>query len=119
MITLKEFIRETLREVVEGIKEAQDFPEIGGQIAPSMIGGMKFPADSGVVYEANILATAVKFDIAVTADMTKKGEAGGGFQIGVFSAKGEGKIEARDSRVHRINFAVPIVYPVNRKTWHE
>jgi hypothetical protein len=33
MVTLQEFVRETLREIVQGIKEAQALPEIGGQIA--------------------------------------------------------------------------------------
>src|SRR4051812_18609400 len=108
MVTLQEFVRETLREIVQGIKEAQALPEIGGQIAPDQIGGMKFPPDSGVVYEALILATTVKFDVAVTAESKREGGAGGGLQIGVFSAKAEGKLGATDSTHHRIAFAVPI-----------
>jgi hypothetical protein len=117
LITLQEFVRETLREVVEGVREAQEVPEIGGQIAPDSIGGMKFPTESGVYYEARILATTVKFDVAVTAEVKTKGETGAGIQVAVFSAKAGGEISATDMKVSRVQFAVPLVFPKNTKSW--
>ena len=77
MVTIQDFVRETLREIVEGDREAQKLVEVGGQIAPQSIGGMKFPPESGIYYEARMLATAVKFDIAVTVESRKEGETGG------------------------------------------
>ena len=111
MVTLQEFVRETLREIVQGIKEAQALPEIGGQIAPDQIGGMKFPPDSGVVYEALILATTVKFDVAVTAEIEEGRRGWRRASDRCVLRKAEGKLGATDLTHHRIAFAVPIVFP--------
>jgi hypothetical protein len=63
---------------------------------------MKLPVESGVYFEARILATSVKFDVAVTAEAVKRGELGGGLQISIVSAKAGGEITTTNTTANRI-----------------
>lgn len=114
MVSLQHFVRDTLIQVTNGIREAQATPDVGALVAPSNIGGMKFPADSGVYFEARIIATTVKFDVAVTAETKADGKSGVDVSVlSVLSAKLGGEIGSRDMTVSRIQFAVPLVMPSN------
>ena len=114
---VREFIRDVLIDIVEGIKEAQSRPVTGGYIAPDGIGSHSFPADSGVLNETRIVSTVVKFDVAVTAERTKGGGTGASVRIAVVEANLGGKLESKDTQVSRIQFSVPILMPHNKQDW--
>ena len=114
---LRDFIKTTLTDIAFGIIDAQNTEGVGGLIAPDGIGGHTFPPDSGVVHESRITSTVVKFDVAVTAEQSKTGEAGASLRIAVVEAKLGGQIEGKDTRVSRIQFSVPLVMPQNPRDW--
>ena len=88
---IKEFVKESLRQIVEGTKEVQHELETQAQIAP---------ADSE--------PKEVKFDIAVTVD-TQKNKAGG-VGLSVYCLKADAGRQASESTstIHRINFGVDV-----------
>jgi hypothetical protein len=86
-------------------------------IAPDGIGSHQFAPDSGVVNETRITSTVIRFDVAVAAEHKKSGTGGAGIKIAVVKAKLGGEIEAKDSRVSRVQFSVPILMPLNPRDW--
>lgn len=79
---------------------------------------MKFPAESGVYFEARVLATSVKFDVAVTAETKERNEVGGGLKVMVLSARAGTEATTTDTTVSRVQFAVPLVFPRNTQSWN-
>ena len=108
---LEEFVAETLTEIISGVKKAQAQPETGNYISSAMIGGVKFPESSGVVHEARLLATTVKFDVAVTAEKSAEAGPKAGIKIGVadFDIGGSGTGSVQEA--NRIQFSVPVFLP--------
>lgn len=114
---VQEFVRDVLLDIIQGIKEAQRGPGVGGYIAPDGIGTHRFPQDSGVANETRIISTVVKFDMAVTAETSKQGGGGTKVRIAVVDADLGGRLEARNTQVSRIQFSVPILMPKNPRDW--
>ncbi len=112
---LKEFVAQTLQQIVEGVKEAQNsVSQLGATINPNGA----FPNQRGDVIhiiagEPSSTRTVqqVEFDIAL-------GETGGssaGGRIGVIFANigfaGGSKTETGTSAMNRVKFSVPVVLP--------
>jgi hypothetical protein len=70
---IREFVRDVLVDIIEGIKDAQTRVGVGGYVAPDGIGSHQFAADSNIHHNSRIISTAVKFDMAVTAETSRKG----------------------------------------------
>ena len=85
--SLKDFVSQTLRDILDGVIEVQKDTNIGKNIAPWGIGPTEYPLDSGLVRKGPFTATVVKFDVAVTAEITEAAKAGGGLKIAVFAQK--------------------------------
>ena len=116
MVTLREFVATSLKDILKGIVEAQRDDEVGEYISKGDIGNLSFPADSGVVLEYRDIVTTVKFDIAVTVESRAEGGAGAGFGIGVVFARLGGDLAERSEGISRIQFAVPLVLPQSEST---
>jgi hypothetical protein len=108
---LREFVSGALKDVVLGIQDAQQQGEVGGCIAPALIGSHQFPADSGVSHSGRLISTVMRFDVAVTAERGKTGGASAGVRIAVVEAKLGGDAQFKDTTVSRVQFAVPILMP--------
>ena len=112
---LKEFVTATPPDVLEGIKDAQKLETIGESVAPNMIGGHQYAADSGVSHSSRITSTTVRFDVAVTAE--EKSDIAGklGMKVSVMGigleAGGSQDQALRNSSVSRIQFSIPIIMP--------
>ena len=104
MVKLKDFVRQTLVEVVSGIQEAQkDTVNTGAIISPHpIVRGNRTSARGGRDVED------VHFDVAVT--MTK--EKGAGAKAGIPIIKVEGSARGTHSDVSRITFSVAVCWPV-------
>lgn len=110
-LDLRQFVRTALLDVLGGIRDAQADDQVGRFIAPVGIGHVDFPADGGVVHQARLLVTTMKFDIAVTAE-TKSDAAGAGkVGISVLGASLSGATSDRAANNSRIQFAVPLKFP--------
>jgi len=88
---VKEFVRETLRQIVEGVREAKNETAHKCQIAP--VGNQR---------------GKVEFDIAVTVDEEKTKEKGAGVSVWALKAGAIGQSTVSTNTVHRIKFSVSI-----------
>lgn len=117
---LKSFVKETLIQIVEGVKEAQDgVKETGAQINPkglftesnSVIKWLPERRASGSWREGQV----VEFDIAVGVSEKDEAKGGVGIQIAsiMIGVGISGKIEDENSTVSRLKFSVPLFLPEN------
>jgi hypothetical protein len=84
-MNLRDFVKNSLTDVLNGIKDAQRDPDIGSHVVQGAVGSLKFPANSGVVRESGFSATTVQFDVAVVVEREDTGGAGAKVNIGVVS----------------------------------
>ena len=88
---IKEFVKETLRQIVEGVKEIQNELETKAQIAP-----------------VDREPKEVKFDIAVIVDTQKNKTRGAGLSVYCLKADAGRQASESTSTTHRINFCVDV-----------
>ncbi len=116
---LDEFVTTVLTNIVSGIREAQKVEETGPFVVPGMIGGHEYAKHPRVSMKALLSSTVVDFDIAVTVEESKSKSGGGGLKVAGIGASAEGSSAAKDTRVSRIQFGVPVLLPESQKSWHE
>ena len=118
-MNLEEFIKDSIMQLVNGIKNAQEgAAKCGAIVMPDMIWtpdassqpmifeGLRRADDTGRY------VSMLEFDLAITVEEQK--EAGGRLQIGMAAlgiGGGAGKTTA-DSTTHRIKFKVPLALPI-------
>jgi hypothetical protein len=98
-VELGDFVRETLVEILEGVKAAnvEAKKHVPGEKNVYVLTGTGFK-ESGFV----------EFDVAVTSASTETTGAGGGIKLHVLSANVGGENRASAERVSRIRFKVGI-----------
>jgi hypothetical protein len=94
-VELKEFVRQTLTDILRAVSDAGDDQTIGPLIAPWGIGNCKLSEGSGAVTTTKGFLTVVKFDVAVTAETTDAAKGGGGFKVAVMSVGASAGAEAQ------------------------
>jgi hypothetical protein len=110
-VSLKEFVSQALRDILDGVTDAQTDKKIGKNIAPWGIGDIAYPSDSGAIRKGPFTATVVKFDVAVTAEVTGSAAAGGALKIAVFNLGAHGERGNKNVATNRIQFSVPVSLP--------
>jgi hypothetical protein len=113
---LQEFVTETLREIVTGVKAAQQYADAqGAKINPPSrkLGELK----SMRIVDASTgqLLRDVEFDVAVTFTEGTVAEGGAGIFVAGLGLGAKGKSDTSSSSVSRIRFAVPVSLPVQRE----
>lgn len=110
MVDLKDFVRESILDVMKGIAEARADSTVGGQVAPVIRDHANIDPSFGVAWHAGAMWSVMKFDIAITASTTTEAGAGAKakFNVAVFqgSLGGDGKIGGHDETVSRVQFQV-------------
>lgn len=116
-MNLKEFVAESLVEIVAGISDAQSrIADTGAQISPeinklfvkSKTGG----TNMALGWDKNGgLIQIVDFDVAVTAIEGTETKGGIGVVAGIFALGAQGKSEESSQSISRIKFKVPISLP--------
>jgi hypothetical protein len=100
-VELKDFVTQTLLDILKGVSDAGLDQTVGRRIAPT---------------EAIV---RVKFDVAVTAESTDTAKAGGGFKVAVLgigaSAGADLGTASKNVAVTRIQFEVPVLLPAGDK----
>jgi len=97
---LREFIYETLKNIIDGIQDAQDYADTTngtGKIVPQL------PVGSGSI--------DVQFDVAVLAEKSTTAEGKAGISVFSVGASAGGRKESMSSTVSRIKFPVPVNLP--------
>ncbi|WP_316976500.1 trypco2 family protein [Shumkonia mesophila] len=115
MITLKEFVKDTLTQIVDAAGEfSSDRGSVGGTTNPQVEtvktenwseNGLLFCRFNG---KQAIYATVIEFDVALAVEetRTKKGE--GGIKVSVLNAGGGLEDRRNSSSSNRIRFKLPL-----------
>jgi len=111
-VGLREFIKQTLSDVLSGVADAQADPSLGKNVAP-VLNHQK--VTTLPVHRSGGPSISINFDVAVTVESNDALEGGAGFKIAVLGMsafaggkKGKG---SKNIVVNRIQFEVPVVLP--------
>lgn len=115
---LREFIKETLTQIVGGVRDAQE-QNGGAFVVPAGDGGHKYADHPRFAANARLKSTVVDFDIAVTAEDSDKVEGGGGIRVLSVQFGAKGEVSTKDTTVSRVQFAVPLLLPESKREWHK
>lgn len=109
---LKDFVAETLKEIVDGVVEAQaHYAEKGGCVNSKEL---TFRTDQGIQMwnrSTGQPAQMIDFDVAVTTIEGTETKGGIGVFVGPVGLGSQGKTDASNTSSSRIKFAVPIFLP--------
>ena len=112
---LDKFITETLKSVIKGIKESQEFAkENGARINPHLLSSSSSKNKPYTFYgkeEGARLVSEIDFDIAISSSNEQENGVKGG--INVMSVNFGGNLSDKDVKgtVSRIKFSVNVVLP--------
>jgi hypothetical protein len=114
---LETFISQSLKEIIAGIRSAQQYVAqsgTGAAINPRGITalqkdseGMKQPHDM----ITKLPVHQVEFDVAVTVAQSSQGKAGAGLLVAGLGIGGQKASTAESSSVSRVKFTVPLIWP--------
>ncbi len=112
---LKDFVKETLTNIVTGITESQKFMKennYNGEICPIISSEW---VKSGYVFsEGGKPIQSVEFDVAVTISEKKDTKGKIGIIISSIGLGAEKNKEKSSDQNSRIRFSIPITYPSNK-----
>ena len=103
-MNLKEFVEETLTEILDGIKAAQGKDGGGAVGALTSIAGTH---SNTIAMGSRGYLAIVDFDVSVGAETTAEGKGG----IRVMSIGVEGGGQHKSHELSRVKFSVPVVLP--------
>lgn len=111
-MNLKDFIAETLAQIVDGVKEAQSrAAQVGATINPPISTEASLAIKHGIVYARGEAAQFVQFDVALTATEGSGTKGGIGVVVGAFTLGSTGQSQTENSSLSRVKFSVPLVLP--------
>jgi hypothetical protein len=125
ILSLKNFIEQTLQEIDSGIAESRRSRNGGIIIAPA-VQKTEISDEGGIKQEIVSISPAlekVEFDLSVTVETAKgnddSAKVGGRFKIGIISAEagvgGSSNQKLADTTVQRIKFSIPFMITENGK----
>ncbi|MFT5708356.1 MAG: hypothetical protein ACI9ES_002658 [Oceanospirillaceae bacterium] len=112
---LKDFVKNTLVQIIDGVIEAESELEekgatvnpVGGNFDQKQLGGRTWSFKDGIT-------EIVEFDVALT-NSEKEGTAGGiGVLLGGINLGAKGASEESITSVTRIKFSVPVLLPTGK-----
>jgi len=113
---LKEFVSETLLSIIAGVTEAQEkAKELGAHVNPGgLTRNTKNLSDNSVWDNTtNNYAQPVSFDVAVTAEDSKKGGAKVKVLSGILGGDIGGEKGNKNVVASRVQFVVPVLLPAH------
>jgi len=112
-MTVKEFVEDTLVQIVEGVKAAQE--RIGSSNAFINLKGMTFQTNQleGRRWNPQTLELEerVRFDLAITNESGTGTKGGVGVFLGSVALGSQGQSANKDVILNRVQFSIPIVFP--------
>lgn len=97
---LKTFVSETIKEIMEGVADAQKH----------IIEGVP-KTDSGVIQIGSQSFESIEFDVSVTSSDTQGTEGKAGVSIKIVDFGVKGNTLNQNSTTNRIRFKVPVIFP--------
>jgi hypothetical protein len=110
---LKEFVSETLKQIAEGVSEAQQMvKERGAIVNPKLVGDWREGAKHGLLLTVSgKKASVVEYDVAVTVREEAGKKGGIGVLAGAIALGGQGQTSSENSSISRIKFNVTLELP--------
>ena len=108
---LKDFIKETLAQIIEGVKSAQEAVKESGEINPNQAVYGKDIHERTVRDVNGQIIHMVDFDVSVSSAEGSELKGGGGIVIGPVKIGANGSISEKGTSENRVKFQVPISYP--------
>ena len=110
---LREFVRDSLIAILDGVKQAQDeihLQKVGAAVNPRF-------EDSGSLQEEDV--QTMEFDIAVSVNEKSEGGGGGSVKVvGIFDAGGRISQSVESGSVSRIKFSLKVLPPFTTVARH-
>lgn len=117
---LQEFVSETLKEIIAGVKESQKYAESeGAWVSPRVTRaeiGVGTRSARYVTQEGGATIKQIEFDVAVTSTEGSATEAGAGIFVAAIGLGAKGKSDTSSSSVSRIKFSIPLGLPMQVST---
>ena len=116
---LNDFVTETIKHIIEGVKSAQEQIQYGYQIINPPLGGKHEIKDSKVLgFHASHsppnsmkIVSSVEFDVAIATTKQSKAKSGVGIVVASIGAATQKQKEQSDALQSRIKFIVPLSLP--------
>lgn len=106
---LREFVAETLIQIVQGVSDAQVEQErLGANINPRILGSPEHFAKLGFLETGDSPAQVVQFDVALTVKDATGTKGGIGVVSGIFNLGSSGQSQTENLAVSRVKFSVPL-----------
>ena len=108
---LNEFVATTLKQIIEGVSEAQLGMKDRALVNPGIMGevaGTSIPLAKGFGKSS---VQFIEFDVAVSATSTSEGGGSAGIAVLGFNVKGGGGGSTQEASLNRIKFSVPVAFP--------
>lgn len=113
---LREFVSDTIFQIIAGVKEAQEkASELGGDVNPRLSSGSDHAAKHGFLRTTGGLAQIVQFDVALTIKEGSGTKGGIGVFAGAVNLGSSGQSSNESSSVSRVQFSVPLSLPISSK----
>lgn len=116
-MNLQDFIAETLSQIVNGVRAAQETvgPQ-GAEVSPHLSGGPSINSTHGFVpTHAGVYAQIVAFDVALTVKEGTGTKGGIGVFAGAVTLGSSGQSSAEQSSISHVKFSVPLTLPNRRE----
>jgi hypothetical protein len=110
-MNLKEFVTQSLLQIMEGVQAAQGQVRGNALIVPPARGTGKTVADGDVEPWRHI--HKVEFDVAVTASSGSEAKAGAGLVVAAIGLGAQALKSTENTAISRIRFEVPIAFPTS------
>ena len=116
MLELKDFVRETLLQIAQGVAEAQRaLTGTTAEVNPPVSRRFDAKTSNYGDSQSGKPIFSVEFDVAVTATEGTATKGGIGVVAGVLAVGSQGQSNAANSSVSHIKFMVPMALPYERK----
>jgi hypothetical protein len=108
---LRDFIKETISQIIDGITESQEFAKSKKAVVNpfGMAGGNK--DGFGYLGYTGEHASIVEFNVALTVNEELKGKASIGVLTGILGIGGQKETGTTNSSISNISFKIPIKLP--------
>ncbi len=112
---LRDFIAQTLTQIVEGVQEAQRLAKDKGALVNPA--GTHLPTRSGdpppvvTQFGSNRFGQLIEFDVVLTTSESEQTKGGAGVFVAAIAIGSQAQLGSDNIAVNRVKFAVPLFLP--------
>jgi hypothetical protein len=116
MVSLRDFVSETLVQIVQGAENAQKVLGNSATIFPRRVTRRIRPSDRSERESVKPVTHEINFDVQVIASSGTETQGNAGVKLSVFSAGTQGQSKSESQSVNRVQFSVPVRFDPQETT---